>query len=351
MLRNYTSTYPITDLSTPVTGTSALNRFASDIADGLNRTLKTTSSKYFYDAEGSRLFQQIMHLPEYYLTRCEQEIFTTHKQTIAKQLADGQGSFNLVDLGAGDATKTKLILQELLQQNAAFTYVPVDISGDAVSELCENLQHELPQLQTQAIVGDYFDALDWLDATTPGRKVLLFLGSNIGNFAPEERTAFLQKVREHMQPGDMLLIGMDLCKAPETILQAYNDASGVTAAFNLNLLHRINRELEGNFIVEQFAHFALYDPQQGVMKSYVVSKQQQDVSIKATGQTFHFNAWEAIHTESSYKFTKQQLHDIAIENGFTLQHIFQDKNDYFADVLYTVDQHDRTEPGLRGKLF
>jgi L-histidine Nalpha-methyltransferase len=330
-----TTTIQITDLSTPETANSVKARFAQDVKAGLSQHPKQLSSRYFYDGEGSRLFQKIMHLPEYYLTRSEHDVFTTHKQTIAEQLA-AQGNFHLIDLGAGDATKTKIIFRQLLQQNADFDYVPVDISGDAMLDLCENLQNELPALQTHAVIGDYFDALEWLDANKPSRKVLLFLGSNIGNFNPVERKAFLQKVRKHMQPGDMLLIGMDQCKAPETILKAYDDAAGVTAAFNLNLLHRINRELGGNFEVDQFRHFALYDPQDGVMKSFLISQQTQDVTIKATGQTFNFNAWEAIYTESSYKFTLQQAETIGIETGFKMQHIFQDKNHYFADVLYAV---------------
>jgi L-histidine Nalpha-methyltransferase len=330
-----TTSIQITDLSTPETANSVKARFAQDVKAGLSQHPKQLSSRYFYDGEGSRLFQKIMHLPEYYLTRSEHEVFTTHKQTIAEQLA-AQSNFHLIDLGAGDATKTKIILRQLLQQQADFDYVPVDISGDAMLELCENLQNELPALQTHAVIGDYFDALEWLDANKPSRKVLLFLGSNIGNFTPEERKAFLQKVRLHMQPGDMLLVGMDQCKAPGTILKAYDDAAGITAAFNLNLLHRINRELGGNFEVNQFRHFALYDPQDGVMKSFLISQQTQEVTIKATGQTFNFNAWEAIHTESSYKFTLQQAETIGIETGFKMQHIFQDKNHYFADVLYAV---------------
>lgn len=335
MTHTYTSVTRITDLSTPEAGTSALARFAEDVKNGLSQPEKELSSRYFYDGEGSRLFQKIMHLPEYYLTRSEHEVFSTHSQAIAAELA-ATGNFHLIDLGAGDATKTKIILRQLLQQQADFDYVPVDISGDAMTGLCEALQEELPGLQTHAVVGDYFDALDWLDANKPSRKVLLFLGSNIGNFAPEERLAFLQKVRAHMQPGDMLLIGMDLCKDPDTILRAYDDSAGITAAFNLNLLHRINRELGGNIEVDQFRHFALYDPQEGVMKSYLISQQAQEVGIKAIGKSFHFGAWEAIHTESSYKFTLEQAKTMGHDIGFKIQHIFQDKNEYFADVLYAL---------------
>ncbi|MBC5773193.1 L-histidine N(alpha)-methyltransferase [Pontibacter sp. KCTC 32443] len=335
MTTYYSTTTQITDLSKSETGKSATARFAQDVKEGLSQQQKQLSSRYFYDGEGSRLFQKIMHLPEYYLTRSEHNVFTTHQQTISSQLA-AKGNFHLIDLGAGDATKTKIILRQLLLQQSDFDYVPVDISGDAMVELCENLHDELPELQTHAVVGDYFDALDWLDANKPSRKVLLFLGSNIGNFNPDERMAFLKKVRSHMQPGDMLLIGMDLCKEPETILRAYDDAAGVTADFNLNLLHRINRELGGNFDVGQFKHFALYDPQEGVMKSFLISQQDQEVSIKATGQSFYFHAWEAIHTESSYKFTLKQAETMGQELGFELQHIFQDKNHYFADVLYVV---------------
>src|SRR5690606_35380942 len=145
--------------------------------------------------------------------------------------------------------------------------------------------NELPALQTHAVVGTYFDALPWINEHKPGPKVLLFLGSNIGNFLPEYRSYFMKEVRKHMQPGDKLLVGMDLRKDPETILKAYNDASGVTAAFNLNLLDRINTELGGNFIVDQFMHYPLYNPQEGVMKSYLVSKKAQEVTIKATGKS------------------------------------------------------------------
>ncbi|MER2998917.1 L-histidine N(alpha)-methyltransferase [Pontibacter populi] len=334
-MKDNLTTLQITDLSTPESGTSARARFAADVKKGLSQHDKQLSSRYFYDGEGSRLFQKIMHVPEYYLTSSEHDVFTTHRQTIARQMAS-QGDFHLIDLGAGDATKTRIILEELLEQNAAFDYVPVDISGDAMAELCENLQQALPELHSHAVVGDYFDALDWLDEHKPGRRVLLFLGSNIGNFNPEERQSFLQKVRSHMRSGDMLLVGMDLCKEPETILRAYDDAAGVTAAFNLNLLHRINRELGGNFIVEQFKHFALYNPQKGVMKSFIISQQDQEVTVQATGQTFQFKAWEAIHTENSYKFTLALAETIGQENGFEVKQVFQDKNQYFADVLYAV---------------
>lgn len=325
------ATARFTDLSQPDTNSG--NQFLQDVVRGLSSTPKQLSSKYFYDAEGSHLFQQIMHLPEYYLTRCEHELLQTHQKAIVSQIA-ADGPFQLIDLGAGDALKTRILLRQLAEQQIAVEYVPVDISGDALQELCNTLQHEMPALPVHAIAGDYFTALDWLTNYKPGRKVLLFLGSNIGNFTPDEQENFLKKVRASMYPKDLLLMGMDLQKDPDTILEAYNDAAGVTAAFNLNLLHRINRELGGNIQVDQFRHFALYNPQQGVMQSFLVSQATQTITLRASSQAFTLQAWEAIHTENSCKFTLQQAQKLGTSCGFIVSEVFQDKNNYFADILY-----------------
>ncbi|HEY4650855.1 MAG TPA: L-histidine N(alpha)-methyltransferase [Pontibacter sp.] len=328
------TTAQLTQVSQPLSGNGLTSQFLQDVIRGLSQPVKQLSSQYFYDGEGSRLFRKIMHLPEYYLTACEREVFTTHQQTIATQLA-AAGPFQLIDLGAGDGLKTKIILRQLLQQKAVVEYVPVDISGDAMVDLSESLQQELPELPVHAVVGDYFSALEWICNTQKGRKVLFFLGSNIGNFSPEDRTAFMQRVSAYMQPGDLLLVGMDLRKDPDIILRAYNDASGVTAAFNLNLLTRINRELGGNIQLGQFRHFPLYDPQQGVMRSYLVSLQEQEIQLEACQQTFRLGAWEAIHTENSYKFTLSQPAELGDTCNLKTAGMFMDKKAYFADVLFT----------------
>ncbi|GAB3815369.1 L-histidine N(alpha)-methyltransferase [Pontibacter rugosus] len=323
------------DLSRKEDGTNDIAAFAQDVAEGLSRRQKHLPSRYFYDGQGSRLFQQIMDLPEYYLTRSEFEVLTENREAMAQQFSR-EGFFHLIDLGAGDALKTKILIQELAKQQQLFDYVPVDISGDAMQQLSDSLRTELPQVNVEAVVGEYFKALEWLQENKSERKVVLFLGSNIGNFETSESIAFLQRVRSFLQPGDRLLMGVDLRKDPETILDAYNDAAGVTAAFNLNLLHRINRELGGDFDVEQFYHYAMYNPGEGVMRSFLVSKIDQDVAIKETGQTFHFDAWEAIHTENSHKYSLSSIQELAGTCGFEVETVFYDGQKKFADVLFSV---------------
>ncbi|RDV14314.1 L-histidine N(alpha)-methyltransferase [Pontibacter diazotrophicus] len=326
---------PMIDLSRQEDGTNSTETFAKVVAEGLSQEPKSLPSRYFYDAAGSKLFQDIMALPEYYLTRCEFKVLTENRQEMAKQFAENS-FFHLIDLGAGDAMKTKILLRELNEQKSAFDYVPVDISGDAMRQLNDSLQQEMPSVDVQAVVGEYFPALEWLQENKSERKVVLFLGSNIGNFKADESKHFLQRICSNLSPGDKLLMGIDLRKDPDTILSAYNDASGVTAEFNLNLLRRINSELGGNFDIDQFRHYPIYNPHEGVMRSFLVSKKDQDVYIRDTGQTFHFDAWEAIHTENSHKYSLQQVSELGKACGFSVETVFQDDACGFADVLFTV---------------
>lgn len=310
--------------------------FAQDVATGLSAFPKTLPSRYFYDSTGSDLFRQIMNLPEYYLTRCEFDVLSGNKEAISRHFGE-KGFFHLIDLGAGDALKTKIILQQLSVKQYNFEYVPIDISGSAMHLLTQSLQAEIPNVPVQAVVGEYFQALSWLQEHKAERKVVLFLGSNIGNFGPAESKNFLKTSRSYLRPGDKFLIGIDLRKDPDKIIPAYNDSSGVTAAFNLNLLHRINQELGGEFNLHQFRHYPMYEPQEGAMKSYLVSEQAQDVFIKALNQTFHFDAWEAIQTESSYKYSIKQVQQIGKQCGFELEQVFQEEDKCFADVLFSID--------------
>ncbi|MDX5482429.1 MAG: L-histidine N(alpha)-methyltransferase [Hymenobacteraceae bacterium] len=326
---------PIIHLGRKEDGSHDIAAFAKDVAAGLAGFPKTLPSRYFYDGNGSKLFQRIMELPEYYLTRCEFEVLANNKSAIARHFSR-QGLFHLIDLGAGDALKTKILLQELTRQQSAFDYVPVDISGDAMLQLINSLHQDMPEVNVQAVVGEYFKSLEWLHANKEERKVVLFLGSNIGNFEQEESLTFLRTVRSYLEPGDKLLMGVDLRKDPDTILSAYNDDSGVTAAFNLNLLLRINNELGGEFDIDQFRHYALYNPQEGVMRSYLVSKVEQEVYIRETSQTYRFSAWETIHTENSHKYTLEQVEEMGNACGFKLETVFQDEANCFADVLFEV---------------
>lgn len=327
------TTNPLIDLSRKTNGTQDRAEFAKHVAEGLSQHPKKLSSRYFYDARGSKLFQQIMGLPEYYLTRAEYSLMQRHRSAMVSAFAAG-GFFHLVDLGAGDALKTKLLLQELERQQKPFDYVPMDISGSAMQELSKDLQQVHPDLHVQAVVAEYITGLQWLEQHLTERKVVLFLGSNIGNFEREEGLEFISQIRRHLQPGDLFLLGVDLTKDPDTILAAYNDASGVTAAFNLNLLERINRELGGNFELDDFKHFALYDPQLGVMKSFLVSQREQKVYLEATQARYSFAAWEAIHTESSHKYTLPQATEMGRSAGFELVTSYLDEKGGFADMLF-----------------
>ncbi|NVO30122.1 L-histidine N(alpha)-methyltransferase [Hymenobacter lapidiphilus] len=308
------------------------------VREGLSRPFKALSSMYFYDDEGSRLFQQIMALPEYYPTRTEFALFSRHRAAIARALRPQNPAepFFLLELGAGDGLKTKILLRELLEAGADFTYVPVDISAAALDGLARSLQAELPALRVEPVVADYADALG-LMAARPGRKAVLFLGSNIGNFSPEDRQQFLQRLAGPLTPDDRLLIGFDLQKDPRVIRAAYDDSQGVTAAFNYNLLHRINRELGADFDLAHWQHYTDYNPLTGAVRSFLASTRAQTVHFAEPGWSVDFRAWEMIHTENSFKFTRPAIEGIAQEAGLQVAEFFTDEQDYFADVLLRKD--------------
>lgn len=326
---------PTRQLITAHTPETDLAAFAFDVEKGLSREKKALSARFLYDETGSRLFQQIMHLPEYYLTRCEFSILEEQKTEICRHFSR-DGFFNLVDLGAGDGLKTRILLRQLSQQQAEFAFLPVDISQDALQQLAEKLQAEQPELQVMPLASEYFNALKWLEAHKQEPKIVLFLGSNIGNLSPSERFDFLKEIRSHLKENDKILIGFDLRKDPLAIRQAYDDAAGVTAAFNLNLLRRINRELGGTFDLSRFRHFTDYDPVAGVVKSYLVSTEEQEIYIRDLNALVHFDAWETIHTESAYKFSMDEITELAENCGLKIDETFTDSKGYFADVLFSV---------------
>ncbi|SHL06335.1 L-histidine N(alpha)-methyltransferase [Hymenobacter psychrotolerans] len=318
----------------PSSQTEELEKLKQHVATGLSRTPKTLSSTYFYDDEGSRLFQQIMALPEYYPTRTEFGLLTRHQAALSTALRPtaAQEPFYLLELGAGDGLKTKILLRHLLDTGAAFTYVPVDISAAAVEGLAASLQQELPELRVEPLVADYGTALR-LMASRSGRKAVLFLGSTIGNFLPAERQAFLRELAAPLSADDRLLIGFDLQKDPRLIRAAYDDAQGVTAAFNLNLLTRLNRELGADFERAAWQHYTDYDPLSGAVRSFLMPTKAQHVHVAALNQTFSFAAWEPVHTENSYKFTRPLIDSLAADAGLTVAEFFTDERDYFADVV------------------
>lgn len=311
-----------------------LTSFAADVLAGLSSTPKFLSSKYFYDDEGSRLFQEIMKLPEYYLTGCELEIFSTQTADIFDAFAGGADDLELIELGAGDGTKTAVLVDHFLKRGTRLSYSPIDISQEALDALSKKFSTEFPSLKIDPHIGDYFETLGSLKSASSRRKILLFLGSNIGNFSSTQALGFFQSLRDVMNPDDLLFTGFDLQKDPHVIVPAYDDSRGVTAAFNLNLLRRINRELGADFDLDKFTHYANYRPIEGSARSFLISREDQSVSIEALGRTFEFDQWEAVFMEISQKYSLRMIGDLARDSGFEIKKNFFDSRNYYCDSLW-----------------
>lgn len=306
--------------------------FARDVLEGLTQNPKRLPSKYFYDEKGDRLFQEIMQMPEYYLTDCELEILETHKQAIL-ELVNGD-SFDIIELGAGDGFKTKVLLQHFLEQHADFRYRPVDISSNVLHHLENDLKERWPDLPFQGLQGDYFHVLEEVNKKDGKKKIILFLGATIGNLTPERARQFLRRIGENMHRGDLLLVGFDLKKEPQVVLDAYDDPAGITARFNLNLLTRINRELGGHFDLDSFKHWETYNPVTGAAESFLVSTRRQEVRIEAIERSISFDAWEAVHVELSRKYALPEIETTAFSCGYEVVEHFFDSRRYFVDTLW-----------------
>lgn len=309
-----------------------LKTFEQDVIAGLTAKDKFLSSKYFYDDEGSRIFKEIMEMAEYYLSDCEHEILLSQAPQIFESLAFNQ-PFNIIELGAGDGTKTFNLLKYLLSQNVNFDYIPIDISQEAMNMLTEALKGKLPGLSIKPAVGDYFEVLLDLKKTNKQQSLLLFLGGNIGNYPKKEAIALMELFNAVMKKGDKLLMGIDLQKNPQVIYQAYSDPHGITKRFNLNLLKRINRELGGNFKIDQFDFYCYYNPRNGELFSYLVSLAAQKVSISKSDVVFNFKKDELIWTEQSKKYSFNEIELLAKHSGFSMVNHFLDSKDYFSDSL------------------
>ena len=311
----------------------AINKtFLNDVLTGLSAPRKYLSSKYFYDKTGDHIFQEIMDCPEYYLTKCELEIFSRQTQQLSDAIQQKLLSFDVVEMGAGDATKSSYLLSQLAAEQKNFTYYPIDISRNVISLLEDTLPDTIQGLNIHGLNGEYFEMLEKVKTVSNRKKVVLFLGSNIGNIPLEEVASFCKDLRSHLSKGDLLIIGFDLKKDPAMILRAYNDSQGITRRFNLNLLHRINRELDADFNIKAFEHRPEYNPQTGSCKSYLVSTRRQDVTIAE--RVIHFEAGEPVFMEVSQKYTVQQTDELARATGFkTVQHFF-DSRRYFLDAMW-----------------
>lgn len=276
-----------------------------------------------------------MQLDEYYLTRAELNIFQTQSQQLL-DLFDSGGAFRIVELGAGDGMKTKFLLKYFQDKGADFSYCPVDISANVLEELRKNMLEEMPTLNMEPLAGDYFQVLSDLKFQNHKRNIAFFLGSNIGNFRRDLAIDFLSSIQRNLKTGDFLLIGFDLKKDPKRILSAYNDLKGVTKAFNLNLLNRINRELGGNFQMDAFDHNPIYDPMTGECRSYLIAKSPQQVYLSTLDEAFEFKAWEPIYMEVSKKYDLDEIDDLAKETGFRVKKNLFDSDDLFTDSIWEV---------------
>jgi len=310
------------------------NDFYSDVIQGLTQDSKQLSSKYFYDKKGDKLFQEIMRSPDYYLTRCEMEIFTGQAKEIVDSLVIGNSAIELIELGPGNCAKSIHLIYALRASNVSFNYVPIDISENIINELQTSLPAKIPDLRFNGLVGDYFDTLERHNLIPGTQKVVMCLGGNIGNMTAAESNRFCKKLRSYLQPGDRCIIGFDLVKHPATIKLAYDDRKGVTRAFNLNLLERINRELGADFDMDQFDHYCSYDPLTGAAKSYLVCL--SDMVVHLPGASIPLEKDECIWTEISQKYSKKQIYQMAADNGFVHTTEFLDTKSWFMDAIWTA---------------
>lgn len=310
-----------------------INQFAIDVLTGLCASPKSLSAKYFYDDAGSKIFQDITQHEDYYPTRTEVEILNSIKSELPNKI--NEEVIDIIELGPGDGHKSQIILNGFLNENYQVNYYPVDISEKAMTMLQKNiLKH--PNLTIHGVIGDYFEGLNLVRNKSNNKQLVLFLGSNIGNFDRVQNQGFLRKLWMCLNSDDHLLLGFDLKKDVSTLTAAYNDSSGHTTEFNLNLLRRINNELGGDFDLGKFQHFGVYSPIQGAMESYVLATEDQTVYISELERSFHFDAFEPIHLEYSFKFLESDIDFLSNKTGFEVVEHFTDAKDYFIDSLWKV---------------
>ena len=323
----------IEDRSTMITTDveSLTNTFAEDVGEGLGSSPKYLPCLYFYDYIGSLLFEDICQLPEYYVTRTESEILKTYAEEIISYVSSDT---LLVELGSGSCIKTQYIIEELLNQHDKVTYSPIDISKKMLKESSLSLLEQYDDLEIISVAAEYNEGLRQLDMQFDQPKLILWLGSSIGNFDQREAIAFLIKIAKTLSPKDFLLIGFDLVKDKKILEQAYNDSQGVTAEFNLNLLSRINRELGGNFNLDRFRHRAIYNDKKSRIEMYLISTCEQKVYIPDLNTTYHFNKEERIHTENSHKYTLEAIGSIAEQVRLDIVKQWFDPERYFNLTLF-----------------
>ncbi|MEZ4403709.1 MAG: L-histidine N(alpha)-methyltransferase [Kofleriaceae bacterium] len=307
---------------------------ASHVRAGLTAPHKFLSSLWFYDDEGSRLFQEIMALPAYYLTRLEHQLLDERAPELVRLIAPDPRPVDLIELGSGDGAKTVTLLAAVHGAHPDVVFHPMDISRHALDELVARVGARVPGLPIAPVCGDYFEA--WPATTATHRQVALFLGSNLGNFDGAGAEALLRRIRARLRPGDGLMLGVDLIKDPAVILAAYNDPQGVTARFNLNVLRRLNRELGMDFDLARFRHYPTYSPLDGAARSFLVSTRAQVVTSTVLERSFSFAAGETIYTEQSQKYSRPMIEDLAAATGFAVDAFVTDANAWYALIMCTA---------------
>ena len=305
------------------------NTFADELFQSLNQKQKSIDPKFFYDEKGSKLFEKICSLPEYYLTRAEISILKQLEQKFPSYL---DGDFRLVELGSGSSTKTQVLIDVLVKLQKHVEYFPIDISK-ILKDSCLKLQYNYKTLHITGIIDNYERGLEFVKDYDDKKNLIVFLGSSYGNFYPEDGLVFLQKINSFMKKNDLFLIGLDLVKEKTILEKAYNDARGVTAQFNLNILTRINSELGGNFDTRKFAHHAIYNENKNRIEIYLRSLSNQTVIIPKSNLVLQIDENELIHTENSHKFTKSQIIEMFGISGFQINDIWYDQNKHFCLAL------------------
>lgn len=303
---------------------------AEEVRRGLSAPRKSLPPHLFYDEEGSRLYELITELEEYYPTRTERAILERHAREIVALASSGTSlPLHVVELGAGSAQKTRLVLAAAIAAHGAALYLPVDVSPSALASAKARLEAELPEIRVLPFVGRHEQAVEAIARLGP-RRLVLFIGSSIGNFEDEDAVKLLRAVRRGLEPGDALLLGTDLKKSPKRLVPAYDDARGVTAAFNKNVLRRINRELDADFQLERFRHVALWNEVASRVEMHLESRMEQEVCIDGLGMTVRFAEGERIHTESSIKYDTPRVDTLLQRSGFAREKTFSDDASLFS---------------------
>lgn len=316
-----------------------------EVRQGLRKRPRSLSPWILYDERGSQLFDRITTLPEYYPTRTERSILARNADAIIASVLSGPAQpLRIVELGAGSASKTGILLKAAIRARADVLYMPLDVSPEALDTACQSLDCLYPEVQVEPNVVNYITHPPRLNHF-PGATLMLYLGSSIGNFSPEESRTILRNAASQMRTGDAFLLGADLVKDESTLVAAYDDRAGVTAAFNVNILHRLNRELDANFDPSGFQHRARWNASESRIEMHLESRRDQQVSISAAQMDLHFERGETIHSENSYKFTDWSVSHLLKDAGFGIRELWKDEEDRYSVVLAGASSRGIGNPG------